>query len=392
MPSRAPAFALSGSRDWPGGPCPMLLTPRLSYEREYPRHRPVSGRTRVRAVPDRGVPRLGGFPDAGVASDYLFWIQRVRDESTCCSFPAISSITACTPNQEYANSDNTVRVREGASRRLEDVELFPSARWIRPCSTGPSRISCGRRPATRTGSSSGGRFGAAAAIVRFLGLDVADWIRYLRPPESEPERRHACRIVKIVHLARLVLSRQRRRNRGVRRGPLPAAAGGRTRGARRGARFARRCRTALRARRRSGLSLRHCPRSRRATKRIIASPCPAPRRCTPGWRRERPDVLHVHSMTTGVGLPEFRAAERLRIRVIVDLPSAGSRLHVPHRRADAVGPFPVRRDRHSRQVRVVQPDPARDAGARGASRRRRSGPAQRAVARAFPDASARPSA
>src|SRR5207245_549953 len=29
------AFALSGSRPWPGGPCPMLLTPRLAYEREY---------------------------------------------------------------------------------------------------------------------------------------------------------------------------------------------------------------------------------------------------------------------------------------------------------------------------------------------------------------------
>jgi glycosyltransferase involved in cell wall biosynthesis len=28
-------FAMSSSRNWPGGPCPMLLTPRLSYEREY---------------------------------------------------------------------------------------------------------------------------------------------------------------------------------------------------------------------------------------------------------------------------------------------------------------------------------------------------------------------
>jgi glycosyltransferase involved in cell wall biosynthesis len=27
-------FALSGSRHWPGGPCPMLLTPTLAYERE----------------------------------------------------------------------------------------------------------------------------------------------------------------------------------------------------------------------------------------------------------------------------------------------------------------------------------------------------------------------
>ena len=32
---------------------------------------------------------------------------------------------------------------------------------------------------------------------------------------------------------------------------------------------------------------------------------------------ERPDILHVHSVTTGVGLPEIREAHRLGIRVIV---------------------------------------------------------------------------
>jgi glycosyltransferase involved in cell wall biosynthesis len=40
---------------------------------------------------------------------------------------------------------------------------------------------------------------------------------------------------------------------------------------------------------------------------------------------ERPDILHVHSFTTGVGLPEIREARRLGIRVIVTfhLPSLG---------------------------------------------------------------------
>src|SRR3954464_12624335 len=41
--------------------------------------------------------------------------------------------------------------------------------------------------------------------------------------------------------------------------------------------------------------------------------------------RERPDILHVHSIKTGVGLPEFREAHRLGIRVIATchLPSLG---------------------------------------------------------------------
>jgi glycosyltransferase involved in cell wall biosynthesis len=40
---------------------------------------------------------------------------------------------------------------------------------------------------------------------------------------------------------------------------------------------------------------------------------------------ERPDILHVHSFTTGIGLPEIRAARRLGIRVIVTchLPGLG---------------------------------------------------------------------
>jgi glycosyltransferase involved in cell wall biosynthesis len=40
---------------------------------------------------------------------------------------------------------------------------------------------------------------------------------------------------------------------------------------------------------------------------------------------ERPDILHVHSFTTGVGLPEIREARRLGIRVIVTchLPGLG---------------------------------------------------------------------
>jgi glycosyltransferase involved in cell wall biosynthesis len=40
---------------------------------------------------------------------------------------------------------------------------------------------------------------------------------------------------------------------------------------------------------------------------------------------QRPDILHVHSFTTGIGLPEIRVARRLGIRVIVTchLPSLG---------------------------------------------------------------------
>ena len=69
------AFALSGSQHWPGGPCPMLLTPKLAYEREFLGFGlfhlgPASAMFRTEAFRE-----LGGFPTAGVASDYLFWLD-----------------------------------------------------------------------------------------------------------------------------------------------------------------------------------------------------------------------------------------------------------------------------------------------------------------------------
>ena len=68
-------FALSSGRCWRGGPCPMLLTPRLAYRREYLGgglfHCGPSG-----ALFSTGVLRgFDGFPDRGVASDFCFWLK-----------------------------------------------------------------------------------------------------------------------------------------------------------------------------------------------------------------------------------------------------------------------------------------------------------------------------
>ncbi len=67
-------IGLSMSRAFSGGPAPMLLTPRQSYQREF------FGMGMFTEGPSAGIFRradflnLGGFPDAGVASDTLFWL------------------------------------------------------------------------------------------------------------------------------------------------------------------------------------------------------------------------------------------------------------------------------------------------------------------------------
>ncbi len=69
------AFGLSTGRDWFGGPVPMLLTPRLSFQREF------LGSGMFNSGPAGAIFRadafhaLGGFADRGVASDYLFWLR-----------------------------------------------------------------------------------------------------------------------------------------------------------------------------------------------------------------------------------------------------------------------------------------------------------------------------
>ena len=79
---------------------------------------------------------------------------------------------------------------------------------------------------------------------------------------------------------------------------------------------------------------------------------------------ERPDVLHVHSIKTGTGLPEFREARRLGIRIIATchLPSLGYLCRTGE--LMEAGHASMRRHRVAGEMRGVQPD-ARRSGAAG---------------------------
>jgi glycosyltransferase involved in cell wall biosynthesis len=71
------AFALSGSKPWSGGPCPLLLSPRQAFQKEW-----LGGGGLFSLGPGCALLRtatfheLGGFPsEYGVASDYMFWLR-----------------------------------------------------------------------------------------------------------------------------------------------------------------------------------------------------------------------------------------------------------------------------------------------------------------------------
>ena len=71
-------FGLSSGSRWSGGPCPMLLTPRMAYQREF------FGEGVFFCGPAGAIFRtevfrqLGGFIDEGVASDHLFWMRACK--------------------------------------------------------------------------------------------------------------------------------------------------------------------------------------------------------------------------------------------------------------------------------------------------------------------------
>jgi len=100
-------LALSAGRYWPGGPCPMLLTPALAYEREYLGGglffcSPSGALFRTEALRE-----LGGFPHRGVASDYCFWLKACVATNVVLA-PADLSWYRVHPGQEL-QSENALR-------------------------------------------------------------------------------------------------------------------------------------------------------------------------------------------------------------------------------------------------------------------------------------------
>jgi hypothetical protein len=178
------AFALSASRHWPGGPCPMLSTPRLSYEREF------LGSGLFQLGPASALFRadefraLGGFPVAGVASDYLFWIAACAKVNVLL-VPGDLFFYRIHAGQEVAKPANDLLYAQASGeawRMLNSRECPLSGESLERAKRNfafvQARGVC--RHLTRF------RFASAMAIVRHAGPGAIEWIRYVRPPRRNP--------------------------------------------------------------------------------------------------------------------------------------------------------------------------------------------------------------
>ena len=172
------AFGLSSGLAWAGGPCPMLLTPRLAYEREF------LGRGMFHCGPagalfrTEAFRRLGGFEDHGAASYYLFWLRACREHSVLL-LPADLFWYRIHAGQELASPSSAASYARayGAAWRALTAPDCPLA--------GSALVQARRNWAWTlfrmlTRDLRGRRFAQARLRFASCGLAAGDWLRYLR--------------------------------------------------------------------------------------------------------------------------------------------------------------------------------------------------------------------
>jgi hypothetical protein len=174
------SFALTSSRGWFGAPCPMLLTPRLAYQREY------LGSGLFHVGPACALFRrdafftLGRFPVGSIHADLLFWLH-------ACA--RVNIVLVAGDLFWYRVHDDQVIHESWAKYEAARLE---APRW-RAIDAPESPLTAVEREIAKRNQAYGiARRVLADALgrqwklawVRFVncGLSTGDWIHYLRTP------------------------------------------------------------------------------------------------------------------------------------------------------------------------------------------------------------------
>jgi hypothetical protein len=172
------AFALTTSAPWSGGPCPMLLTPRLAYAREYLGHGLFQVGPSCALFRREAFLELGRFPEAGSQSDGLFWM-RASARVNVLLVPGDLFWYRIHPGQELQaeKSHYDTAILERDFWRALDSPACPLTAAEREQAKRNSTARLLKRMLTDL---RGGRPTIAWTRFRRSGRTLAEWIRYAR--------------------------------------------------------------------------------------------------------------------------------------------------------------------------------------------------------------------
>jgi hypothetical protein len=176
-------FGLSTGHLWSGGPCPMLLTPRMAYQREF------FGEGLFMCGPAGALFRtdvfreLGGFADHGASSDHLFWMRACMKVNVLL-LPADLFWYRLHESQEYQSpraQRDYARVA-GLVWRALDAPECPLTADEREQAKRNRAFHLAKRTLQDLRR---GRWRFAWARLRQSNMTFGDWLRYLRPPARQ---------------------------------------------------------------------------------------------------------------------------------------------------------------------------------------------------------------
>lgn len=173
-------FGLSRSRAWPGGPVPMLLTPKQAYQREF------LGFGMFMCGPGGALFRtevfreLGGFQDIGTPSDTIFWMR------ACARYPVLLLPADLFYYREHP--DQTLRAPNVARQYARVPAYLWKALADRDCPLDDQERAVARRNVAFNTAKSIWRsarsrdFSLAWHRLAASEITPVEWLRYLRPP------------------------------------------------------------------------------------------------------------------------------------------------------------------------------------------------------------------
>ena len=173
-------FGLSTSRSWPGGPVPMLLTPRQAYQREFLGFGlfmcgPASALFRTTVFRE-----LGGFTNYGAPSDTIFWMR------ACARYPVLLLPGDLFYYREHPGQE--LRAPHVARQYATVTAHMWRALAAPDCPLTEEERAAGRRNvafSTAKSAWQAAKRGEPALAWHRLaasGISPAEWVRYLRPP------------------------------------------------------------------------------------------------------------------------------------------------------------------------------------------------------------------